>query len=195
MASSLRLKVVVMGKSVLVIVAHPDLQASRANRFLAKAAAAVDGVTVHNVYDTYPDLFIDGGAERQRLAAADAIVLQHPIYWYAWPGLLKEWIDRTLSAGWAYGPGGTALHGKLMMSSITTGSSAKAYGPSGPHGHRIDDYLKPARQIATFCGMNWQEPLVLHHARSISDDELAAHAEHLTARLKEMTGRTTGGAD
>lgn len=177
-----------MGKSVLVIVAHPDLPVSRANKHLANAASSVDGVIVHDLYDTYPDLFIDGNVERQRLAEADAVVLQHPIYWYAWPGLLKEWIDRTLTAGWAYGRGGTALRGKPMLSSITTGSPASAYGPSGSHDHRIDDYLKPARQIATFCGMEWQEPLVLHHARSVTDAELQTHADRVTTRLKHLTG-------
>lgn len=145
-------------------------------------------MTVHDLYAAYPDLFIDGSAERQRLTEADTLVFQHPIYWYAWPGLLKEWIDRTLTAGWAYGRGGNALHGKPMLSSITTGSPSNAYGPSGPHGHRIDDYLKPARQIATFCGMDWQEPLVLHHARSVTDEELRKHAGRLTNRLKQLTG-------
>lgn len=148
----------------------------------------MDGVTVHDLYAAYPDLFIDGSAERLRLAETDALVFQHPIYWYAWPGLLKEWIDRTLTAGWAYGRGGTALHGKSMLSSITTGSPNSAYGPSGAHGHRIDDYLKPARQIATFCGMEWQDPLVLHHARSITDEALNAHSDKLVERLKSLTG-------
>lgn len=175
-----------MGRSVLVIVAHPDLPVSRANKALAQAAAGVDGVTVHDLYAAYPDLFVDGDAERERLEAADALVFQHPIYWYSAPALLKEWMDRTLTAGWAYGRGGTALHGKLFMSSITTGSPAKAYGPEGAHGFPIDDYLKPYRQTAAFCGMDWVEPMILHQARSAAAEKVEKHAADLVDRLREI---------
>lgn len=178
-----------MGKSVLVIVAHPDLPVSRANKALAQAASGVDGVTVHDLYATYPDMFIDGKAERERLETADAIVLQHPIYWYSGPGLLKEWIDRTLTAGWAYGRGGHALKDKVLMSSITTGSAARAYAPNGPHGHPIEDYLKPFSQVAAFCGMQWAKPLILHHSRTVSAEAINAHADQLLERLQQLTGQ------
>lgn len=33
------------------------------------------------------------------------IVFQHPLYTYSCPALLKEWLDRVLSRGFASGPG------------------------------------------------------------------------------------------
>lgn len=41
-------------------------------------------------------------AEQARLDRADAVVLVFPVYWWAMPGLLKGWIDRVFSNGWAY---------------------------------------------------------------------------------------------
>lgn len=41
-------------------------------------------------------------AEHARLDRADALVLVYPVYWWSFPGLLKGWIDRVFSQGWAY---------------------------------------------------------------------------------------------
>lgn len=41
-------------------------------------------------------------AEHSRLDKADALVLIYPIYWWSFPALLKGWIDRVFSRGWAF---------------------------------------------------------------------------------------------
>lgn len=41
-------------------------------------------------------------AEQARIARADALVLVYPVYWWSMPGLLKGWIDRVFTNGWAY---------------------------------------------------------------------------------------------
>jgi len=41
-------------------------------------------------------------AEQARLDRADAVVLVFPVYWWGMPALLKGWIDRVFSNGWAY---------------------------------------------------------------------------------------------
>ncbi|NWB46607.1 NAD(P)H-dependent oxidoreductase [Pseudomonas gingeri] len=41
-------------------------------------------------------------AEQQRIDRADALVLVYPIYWWSMPALLKGWIDRVFSNGWAF---------------------------------------------------------------------------------------------
>ncbi|MBM3605562.1 MAG: NAD(P)H-dependent oxidoreductase [Alphaproteobacteria bacterium] len=40
--------------------------------------------------------------EQDRLDQADALVLVFPVYWWAMPALLKGWIDRVFSNGWAF---------------------------------------------------------------------------------------------
>ncbi|MGP0172775.1 NAD(P)H-dependent oxidoreductase [Pseudomonas sp. NCHU5208] len=44
----------------------------------------------------------DVAAEQARLDRADALVIVYPIYWWSFPALLKGWIDRVFTQGWAY---------------------------------------------------------------------------------------------
>jgi NAD(P)H dehydrogenase (quinone) len=47
----------------------------------------------------------DVRAEQARIDRADALVLVYPVYWWSMPGLLKGWIDRVFTNGWAYDEG------------------------------------------------------------------------------------------
>lgn len=47
----------------------------------------------------------DVAAEQARIDRADALVLVYPVYWWSMPGLMKGWIDRVFSNGWAYEEG------------------------------------------------------------------------------------------
>jgi NAD(P)H dehydrogenase (quinone) len=44
----------------------------------------------------------DVAAEQSRIDRSDALVLVYPVYWWSMPGLLKGWIDRVFTNGWAY---------------------------------------------------------------------------------------------
>ena len=57
----------------------------------------------------------------------------HPVFWYRVPALLKHWFDKVLAYGWAYGEGGTALHGKHCLWVPTTGGDERDFAPSGIH--------------------------------------------------------------
>lgn len=47
----------------------------------------------------------DVAAEHARLDAIDTLVLVYPLYWWSFPALLKGWIDRVFTQGWAYQDG------------------------------------------------------------------------------------------
>src|SRR5262245_49141826 len=104
-----------MPRRILILFAHPVLERSRVNRRLVDAVRDLPGVTVADLYEEYPTLAIDVRREQARAAAHDVLVLQHPFYWYSAPAIVKEWLDLVLEHGWAYGQGGTALHGKLTF--------------------------------------------------------------------------------
>jgi len=88
---------------VLVLFAHPALEKSRVNRRLAAAVADLPGVTLHDLYEAYPDFDVDVKREQDLLVAHDVLVVQHPFYWYSTPALVKQWEDLVLEHGWAYG--------------------------------------------------------------------------------------------
>ena len=51
---------------ILLLFAHPALDASRVHRALLGAARAVPGVTVHDLYEAYPDFDVDVTTETLR---------------------------------------------------------------------------------------------------------------------------------
>ncbi len=47
----------------------------------------------------------DARAEQLRIERAANLILVYPVYWWSMPGLLKGWIDRVFTNGWAYDEG------------------------------------------------------------------------------------------
>jgi glutathione-regulated potassium-efflux system ancillary protein KefF len=182
------------GAEIVVLVAHPELEQSRANRRLMEAALALqrDGpagrVEVRDLYALYPDYLIDVAAEQEAIASARLIVWQQPIRWYAMPPLLKLWCDDVLTFGWAYGAEGTALRGKDLWLVATTGGAEESYRPTSYNRYFFDAFLPPYEQTAALCGMRFLPPLLLHGAHRASEAELAAQAATYAQRLADYPG-------
>lgn len=151
-------------EKTLIQFCHPALEKSRANRALIDAVSGMEGVTVNDLYEEYPDFQINIRREQELMEAHERIVWQHPFYWYSAPALMKEWFDVVLTYGWAYGKGGEALHGKRVKSVITTGGSKEAYCPQGYNCFTMDELLRPIQQTAGLCGMVYLEPMVIFDA-------------------------------
>ena len=176
---------------ILVIVAHPELEQSRANRRLLQSARALQDnsppgrLAVRDLYALYPDYLIDIGVEQAALKAARLVVWQQPIRWYSMPPLLKLWVDDVLTFGWAYGPDGTHLRGKDLWLVASTGGPEDSYRPDSYNRYFFDAFLPPYEQTAALCGMRFLPPLVLHGAHKASEAELAAHAQAYVQRLAD----------
>lgn len=160
----------------LVVVAHPDLEASRINAQLAAAVRDLDGVTVRELASAYPDRRVDAALEQELLRQHDTIVLQFPWHWYSVPGVMKEWMDQVLTYGFAYGAGGDALHGKRLQLVVSTGGPESSYTPSGHNRFTMAELLRPLQATAHLCGLDMAEPLVLHGAPRATPEEVKAHA-------------------
>jgi glutathione-regulated potassium-efflux system ancillary protein KefF len=176
---------------ILVIQAHPYPDRSRANQALARAIDGMAGLEVRSLYDLYPDFSIDVASEQGALSRASAVVWQHPIYWYTSPALLKLWFEKVLLAGWAYGEGGTALHGKACLWVASTGADEQGYARGGAHQYPFEEFVPVVRQTAQFCGMKWLEPIVVHGAHRVPQAELDAFAARYRARLEVLVAEET----
>jgi glutathione-regulated potassium-efflux system ancillary protein KefF len=175
---------------LLIQYAHPAPHLSRVNRRLADAARLVDGVYVNDLYESYPDFYIDAGREQALVAQAEVLIFMYPMQWYSMPSLMKEWIDVVLADGWAYGPEGNACRGKANWLVATTGGDADEYAPGKRHGRPFSDFLAPSEQIAALCGMRWLTPHVLHGAHEVDTGTVEDHVGAFVARLQHLAGMT-----
>jgi putative NADPH-quinone reductase len=173
---------------VLVLLAHPRPDRSEVNVVLAEAARQLDGVTVVDLYAEYPGFHIDVDREQQRLLAHDVIVFQHPVYWYSCPALLKEWLDLVLEHGFAYGSGGRALEGKVLLNAVTCGARREVYTRGGGYSYELKDFFAPFEQTALLCRMRYLPPFALFAAGHAADeDRLGEHVASYARLLSAIT--------
>lgn len=159
--------------NAVLILAHPDLAASRANRALVEGVRDLPGLGVADLHALYPDGEIDFAAERARLLGADRLVLQFPMYWYSTPPLLKRWEDEVLTPLFYMEPDAAASTAGLpVLAATTIGGTAENYTAEGVIGFTVDQLFTPLRAIAGRCGWLWQRPHVVHDVRSLDDEAL-----------------------
>jgi glutathione-regulated potassium-efflux system ancillary protein KefG len=173
---------------VLVLFAHPRLEKSRTNLALLRHVPRRDDVTFRDLYEQYPDFDINVVDEQALLLSHDIFIWHHPLYWYNAPPLVKQWIDLVLAFGWAYGPGGTALRGKVMGHVVTTGGARAAYQEEGFHGFTLDEFLRPLQRTVTLCGMTWLPPFAVHGTHRLSEEALEAEALRYGRHLARLAG-------
>lgn len=174
---------------VLVIVVHPDLEKSRVNQTWINALQGLEDVTVHPLYQTYPDGLIDVKQEQALLQAHDRIVIQFPFYWYSAPYFLHLWQQQVLTYGWAYGPGGNKLAGKEIMLAVSTGGPASAYQAGGHNNFSMSELLKPYQQMSNLVGAKYLSPFLFHGAGTASQEQIAASAQPYAAWVQAGKGK------
>ncbi|QDU84673.1 General stress protein 14 [Planctomycetes bacterium Pla163] len=171
-------------RRVLVLFAHPALARSRVNRALVEAARRVAGVTVHDLYEAYPDFDVDVPREQALMLEHDVVVCQHPLFWYSTPALVKQWFDLVLEHGWAYGTGGDALHGTYWLQAVSTGGPLTSYAADGLNRYTLDELLRPVERTAALCGMRTLPAFRVHGTHGMRQSEIDLHAAEY-ARLLE----------
>lgn len=102
---------------ILTVIAHPrpaSFTHAVAAAFAQGAAHSGHGVEIADLYAEGFDPLgpsadqaqgfppPDIRTEQARIDRADALCLVFPLYWYAMPAMLKGWIDRVWTQGWAF---------------------------------------------------------------------------------------------
>ncbi|SCB13251.1 NAD(P)H-dependent oxidoreductase [Rhizobium hainanense] len=133
-------------------------------------------------------------AEQARIDRADALVLVYPVYWWSMPGLLKGWIDRVFSNGWAYDemPGDRSIkrlqHLRIHLIAIG-GATMRTYARHGYFGamrtqidHGIFGYCgAPVMSSELLLTETQDMTSHLDTARSIGQNLFAASPSQTTA--------------
>lgn len=138
----------------------------------------------------------DIAAEQEKIAWADALVFQFPLWWFGPPAILKGWFDRVLVQGFAfglqddlgrtlrYGDGGLA--GKRAMVITTVGARESGFGPRGIHG-QLDEVLFPLLHgTFWYTGMDALPPYVVYGADRLDEAGYRTRAADLRERLRTL---------
>ncbi len=197
----------------LIIFAHPNFENSF-GRAIANAVAQVSQALGMNVQfrDLYamnfnPLLSLDElqnankgvipadiQQEHELILQADFITLVYPLWWMGFPAILKGYLDRVLSHGFAYktenGESVGLLKGKQMQQFITIGSNVEKYKEFG-----VDKSLNHClvNGLFNYCGIKNVEYELFGDIHLIDDAARQAMIEiaiqktqaKLTALLKE----------
>jgi NAD(P)H dehydrogenase (quinone) len=139
----------------------------------------------HGRHGLAPDIT----AEQDKLAWADLLVLQYPMWWFGPPAILKGWADRVFTRGFAYRPGRKydtgLLAGKTAMVSVTTGTSEDTYAPDGIDGAVLDVLWPVHNGLLRYTGFDVLEPFVTYAPRALD----AAAREAVLAAWRERLRR------
>ncbi|QDQ09792.1 NAD(P)H-dependent oxidoreductase [Streptomyces spectabilis] len=134
-------------------------------------------------------LSADVVAEQEKLLWSDAVILQFPMWWFSAPAILKGWIDRVFTAGFAYGPqvappySEGPLAGRRALLSVTAGARATSFSDRGIHG-RVEDVLHPLQHgLFWFTGVQPLDPFAVYGSNALSDEQFAAVRQAYGQRL------------
>ena len=190
----------------LIVVAHPNprsLTLSIAQSIAAGVTRADGGHTAeiadlaaegfdprfttadHAVHDRAGPPPPDVLAEQARLDDADALVLVYPIYWWSMPALLKGWIDRVFSNGWAYDSSpDTGLVKKLHRLNVhLVGIGGADRGTYIRHGYFDAMNTQIAHGIFDFCGAHVVQSHFMLEAQTKDAMDNHAFAQAIGRRL------------
>ncbi|TGN18155.1 NAD(P)H-dependent oxidoreductase [Leptospira idonii] len=173
---------------ILILFSHPSFEKSKANQILVDQIPSSPYITLHDLYEEYPDFQIDVRREQQLLLDHDIILPQHPFHWYSSPPLFKHWIDSVLEQGWAYGSGGDKLRGKKWIQVITTGGGKTAYSREGFHKYSIEEFLLPFTRTAELCGMEYLSPFLLQGTFHLTERDLIEEGKRYNRFLTDLIG-------
>ena len=137
----------------------------------------------------------DVTAEQPKLLAADAVILQFPLWWFGMPAILKGWIDRVYAYGFAYGYKGEGnryrygdgiLKGKRALLSVMVGGPETDYSPRGINGP-LEELLFPITHGALFFpGMDVLRTHAVYGTGNLSKETVDRELTAWRQRLEQL---------
>jgi putative NADPH-quinone reductase len=130
--------------------------------------------------------------EQDKVARAELLIFQFPLWWYAVPAVLKGWADRVLTHGFAYTDERVfergLLAGKRAMLSVTTGGTAQELEADRARTGTVGEILRPfSGGVLGFVGLHVLPPFIAYAPASVGDEgrraQLADYRRHLNRHV------------
>ena len=161
-----------------------DITTPRVNAGFLNLAAEQENMFVHG------RATFDVEQEQAKVLWCDVLIFQFPIWWFSMPAILKGWVDRTMTRGFAYASGEKYDNGKFKgrraMVCVTTGTAESLYQPDGIDGS-IHHILWPIHNgIFRYLGFDVLPPYVAWMPGNVPEGERKTYLEDYAAVLKEI---------
>ena len=144
-------------RKVVILLAHPNMKGSQANKALIDAVGDIEGVAVFNLYELSPDIAFNVDEWSKIISDASAVIYQFPFYWMSAPSLLKKWQDEVFT----FLSKTPAVAGKPLTVVTTTGSEFElTAAEEGMVSLWTNFYALSGSAIHS--GMVWQTPIVVY---------------------------------
>ncbi|XP_071397754.1 NAD(P)H dehydrogenase [quinone] 1 isoform X1 [Centroberyx affinis] len=132
----------------------------------------------------------DIAAEQRKVEEAELIIFQFPLYWFSVPAIMKGWMDRVLTQGFAFSLEKMYNNGifkdKKAMLSFSTGAMQTMFRPDGINGD-INVTLWPLQNgTLHFCGFQVLAPQIFWCPAHCPPVVRTAMLEGWRARLKGL---------
>ncbi len=129
-------------------------------------------------------------AEQAKVTAADLVLFQFPVWWFSMPAILKGWVDRVFSRGFAYSAGRKYetghFRGKRAMLCLTTGTASTLYEANGIDGD-LHHVLWPIHNgILGYTGFTVLHPFAAWMPGRVSADERQSYLDAFADRLRKL---------
>lgn len=122
--------------------------------------------------------------EQGKTLWADMLIFQFPLWWYSFPAIMKGWVDRVLTYGFAYGMG-RSLSGRRAMLTFTAGGPARAYTPElQSAANTMLDHIQ--RHVLHLCGLQVLPPFGVYGATNASPDQRERFLQQYTQVLEVL---------
>lgn len=171
--------------NTLVIYAHPSpssFNAAIKDTVVEALMKRGDSVEVRDLYAMKFDPVLQPAAplgedvlqEQKYIIDADHIIIVNPIWWFNMPAILKGYIDRVFTYGFAYAYGEAGIDGLLKGKNVTiintAGGANEVYEANG-----INDALMKtiAYGIYAFSGLEIAKYYIAHNVIQASDEQRA----------------------
>jgi len=172
------------------------------NLLLGAAALGIDATPIEGYIDflnisteqeyhyhndnTAPDI----KAEQEKVLWCDILIFQFPIWWFGMPAILKGWVDRVMSCGFAYATGkkydSGIFKGRKAMICATTGTASSLYEPDGIDGD-IMHLLWPIHNgIFRYLGFDVLPPYIAWMPGNVSEQEREEYLSTYRGKLLQL---------
>jgi putative NADPH-quinone reductase len=167
-----------------LLYAHPYGRHSYVNQYLIKAIQSLPNLDVADLYQAFPDFYINVQQQQLQLQKSTVIILQFPIQSGFPPALLVQYLHKVFCQGWAFGVNEQQLPTQALANKTLLVLLSDVEPDSLLSG--ADLVIQTLQRLARCCGMHFAQPICVPPRRLLAEAELSQIAIQYQQSLQNL---------